>query len=253
MITCKTDLAKKLLAITRTFFPRSCTLCLEPLDKGQQTLCTGCINDLPYNNNFCLRCAEPLVSIGLCPSCQKKPPNYRRCLTLCEYSYPISLAVRCIKKNPFSPESKQLSLLFARQLQKAYSPEDHPKIFIPMPIHPLKMLTRGFNQSQLIAHFLSSKLSKTQVRNNICRRKYFGKSQKYSSRQQRLKLLPTAFFVDHPSIIQGKSLALIDDVVTTGSTATAATASLLNAGAKSVDLWCIAKTSWHNDSGSIKI
>jgi predicted amidophosphoribosyltransferase len=45
----------------------------------------------------------------------------------------------------------------------------------------------------------------------------------------------------------------VDDVVTTGSTASAATASLLNAGAKSVDLWCIAKTSWQNQSGSIKI
>jgi predicted amidophosphoribosyltransferase len=61
------------------------------------------------------------------------------------------------------------------------------------------------------------------------------------------------FSIVHPSVIQGKSLVLIDDVVTTGSTATAATASLLNAGAKSVDLWCIAKTSWHNDSSSIKI
>ena len=47
--------------------------------------------------------------------------------------------------------------------------------------------------------------------------------------------------------------ALVDDVATTGSTARAATASLLMAGAKSVDLWCIAKTSWHNHSSSIKM
>ena len=247
------DLAKKLKAIVQTIFPRSCSLCREALEAHQQTLCSGCTNDLRYNNNFCLKCAEPLVSVGLCPACQKKPPNYRRCLTLCDYSYPISTAIRCIKKNPFTPETKQLSLLFAGKLQNAYTTEDLPKIFIPMPIHPLKMLTRGFNQSQLIAYFLSSKIPKTQVLNTICRRRYFGKSHKLSNRQQRLKLSPMTFSIDHPSVIQGKSLALIDDVVTTGSTATAATTSLLNAGAKSVDLWCIAKTSWHNDSSSIKI
>ena len=222
------DLAKKLKAIAQTFFPRSCSLCREALEAHQQTLCSGCTNDLPYNNNFCLKCAEPLVSVGLCPACQKKPPN-------------------------FTPETKQLSLLVAGKLQNAYTIEDLPKIFIPMPIHPLKMLTRGFNQSQLIAYFLSSKIPKTQVLNTICRRRYFGKSHKLSNRQQRLKLSPMTFSIVHPSVIQGKSLVLIDDVVTTGSTATAATASLLNAGAKSVDLWCIAKTSWHNDSSSIKI
>ncbi len=45
--------------------------------------------------------------------------------------------------------------------------------------------------------------------------------------------------------IQGQAVALVDDVMTTGATAKAASLSLLEAGAKSVDIWCIARTGWH--------
>jgi ComF family protein len=151
-----------------------------------------------------------------------------------------------MKKKPFAPETKQLSFLFAQQLQTTYRANDFPEIIIPMPLHPLKMLLRGFNQSLLIAQFLSTKLAYTEVKNNICIRKHFSQAQRLGSRIQRLKILPTTFDVYNQSEIQGRTLALVDDVVTTGSTASAATASLLNAGAKSVDLWCIAKTSWQN-------
>ena len=121
-----------------------------------------------------------------------------------------------------------------------------------MPIHPLKILYRGFNQSLIIAQFLSSKLPKTKVK-NIGSRKTISKPQRFRTREQRLKILPANFIIHQQEEILGKSLALVDDVVTTGSTANAVTESLLNAGANSVDLWCIAKTSWHNGSGSIKI
>ena len=222
----KMDLAEKLLALQQALFPRSCSLCREALNPKQQIMCSGCIDDLPYNSSFCLRCSEPLVSTGICPACQK---------------------------NPFAPERKQLSILFAKRIQTHYQAQELPKIFIPMPIHTLKMLYRGFNQSLIIAQFMSGKLADTEVKNSICTRKNFAKSQRFMSRKQRLKILATSFSINHRDEIQEKSLALIDDVFTTGSTANAATESVLNAGAKSVDLWCIAKTSWHNGSGSIKM
>ena len=246
MIYSKIKLAEKLREIQQTLFPRSCSLCREALDSKQQTLCSGCIDDLPYNNNSCLRCAEPLVSTGVCPACQKDPPNYRLCYTLCLYTDPISQAIKSIKKKPFAPETKQLSVLLAKQIKTIYPVDDIPKVIIPMPLHPLKILIRGFNQSLLIAQFLSARLANTEVKNNTCIRRHFAQAQRLGSRMQRLKILPTAFGVYNQSDIKGKSIALVDDVVTTGSTARAATESLLNAGAKSVDLWCIAKTSWHN-------
>ena len=246
------ELAEKLLALQQTLFPRSCSLCREVLSPRQHSLCSDCIYDLPYNINSCPLCAEPLASKGICPACQKHPPNFRYCHTLCDYNYPISSVVKGIKKNPYTLEIKQLSLLFADLIQTHYASEDLPQILIPMPIHPLKILYRGFNQSLIIAQFLSSKLAKTEVK-NIGSRKTISKPQRFRTREQRLKILPANFIIHQQEEIQGKSLALVDDVVTTGSTANAVTESLLNAGANSVDLWCIAKTSWHNGSSSIKI
>lgn len=244
------DFAVKLLHI---LFPRSCSLCREALNPKQQAFCTNCIYDLPYISRCCLRCSEPLLTSGICPECQKHPPNYRQCISLCDYSYPISLAINKIKKNPYAPETKQLSLIFAEYLNNRFEISNMPQIILPMPAHPMKILTRGFNQSYLIAHFLSINLKNTLLRNDIIFRKKLGKPQRIKSRQQRMKILASSFGVKKQSEIRGKSLVLVDDVVTTGSTAKAATASLLEAGAKSVDLWCIAKTSWHNYSSSIKM
>ena len=253
MITSKMDFAKNFLALKKLLFPGTCSLCLEQLDASQQTLCSNCIKKLPYVDNFCLRCAEPLPCIGICPACQKKPPNFRRCFTLCDYSYPVSSAIQQIKNNPYAAVTKQLSLLFAEHLLADYKQKQIPQIIIPVPIHPLKILTRGFNQTETIASFISTRLGKSELLTHIFSRKYLGKAQQMQTRQQRMKLLATTFKINNQFEIKGKSIALVDDVITTGSTAKAATASLLKAGAKSVDLWCIAKTSWHNHSSSIKM
>ena len=247
------DFATNILALKKLLFPGSCSLCLERLDASQQTLCSSCIEKLPYMDSFCLKCTEPLPCMGICPTCQKTPPNFRRCLTLCDYRYPISSAIQHIKKKPYAAETKQLSLLFAERLLDSYKQQNIPQIIIPMPIHPLKMLIRGFNQTESIATFLSAKLIKSKLLTHVCTRKYLGKPQQKQTREQRIKLLSTTFETNTQCDIKGKSIALVDDVITTGSTARAATASLLKAGAKSVDLWCIAKTSWHNHSSSIKM
>ncbi|MDG1693572.1 MAG: ComF family protein [Porticoccaceae bacterium] len=249
----KMDLATKLLELQQTFFPRSCSLCREALNPKQEIFCANCIEDLPYISHSCIRCSEPLLTASICPECQKDPPNYRQCISLCDYSYPISLAINNIKKNPHAPETKQLSRIFSEYLSRAYNDSNMPEIMIPMPAHPLKIFSRGFNQSYLIAQFLSINLENTLLRNDICFRKKLGKPQRMQNRQQRMKILASSFGVKKSSEIQGKSLALVDDVVTTGFTAKAVTANLLQAGAKSVDLWCIAKTSWHNYSSSIKM
>lgn len=122
-----------------------------------------------------------------------------------------------------------------------------------MPSHPLKILTRGFNQSESIAYFSSTKLTEAVLLTHICKRNHLSKSQQLQTRQQRVKLSASTFDTKNEYEIKDKTIALVDDVITTESTAKAATASLLKAGAKSVDLWCAAKTSWHNQSSSIKM
>ena len=167
--------------VPRTFGSKSANLCLN------------CIDKLPYVTHFCYRCAEPLPCMGICPQCQQKPPNFRRCFTLCDYSYPISSAIQQIKKKPYAPETKQLSLLFAKHLLISYKGQKLPQIIIPMPIHPLKILKRGFNQSESIAYFLSTELSGAELLTHIFIRTQLGKPQQMQTRLQRMKLLATSF------------------------------------------------------------
>ena len=131
----------------------------------------------------------------------KKPPNYRRCLTLCNYSYPISEIIHHIKTHPFALGTNQLSVLLAKHISAAYARMEIPKIIIPMPSHPLKILSRGFNPSDLIAQILSNKLSGKLVLKNVCFRKHFGKPQRNKIRGQRMKILNSTFQTKQHSAI----------------------------------------------------
>jgi ComF family protein len=235
------------------FLPSRCSLCLEPLLLAQELYCLNCEASLPYIDQACVRCSEPLPHSSTCPNCQKNPPYFSRCIALCDYQYPISTALKNIKQTLHAPETKKLSALLAKRLKRVYRAQTLPSIVIPIPAHPLKILRRGFNQSALIAHRLCSELSMTHLHQGICYRTQLGKPQKTQNRAQRLKLLSHTFAVRNSDLIEGKSLAIVDDITTTGATANALSKCLVEAGAKSVDLWCIAKTSWHNQSSSIKI
>jgi ComF family protein len=239
--------------IKHQLLPSRCSLCLEPLLLAQDLYCLNCEISLPYIDQACARCSEPLPHPGTCPNCQKNPPYFSRCIALCDYQYPISTALKNIKQTLHAPETKKLTALLAKRLKRAYRVNTLPSMVIPIPIHPIKILRRGFNQSALIAHHLCSELTRTHLHQNICYRTQLSKPQKSQNRAQRLKLLSHTFAVRNSDLIQGKSLAIVDDIITTGATANAVSKCLIQAGAKSVDLWCIAKTSWHNQSSSIKI
>lgn len=136
----------------------------------------------------------------------------------------------------------------ADKVLKTYKDKPIPEILIPMPLHWLKAVQRGFNQSHLIADIVATKITHCSVHTDICYRKKFRTDQHLRSKKQRWQLIADAFSVRYKSKLRGCRVALIDDVVTTGASATAVTHCLLEAGIKSVDVWCIARTGWHNAS-----
>lgn len=215
------------------------------LNHEQTSFCDDCTDELPHLQNQCLCCALPLIRSGICPQCQKKPPIYRRCIAAFSYQYPINKSIVHIKSNAYAPELKQLSLRLADVILQSYNMEPIPKVLIPMPLHWLKQLRRGFNQSQLIASLVASKIPNCTIRNDICNRKSYRIDQHLQTRQQRWRSIADSFSVRDQSEIKGSRVVLIDDVVTTGATVTAATKKLLEIGIKSVDIWCIARTGWN--------
>jgi ComF family protein len=130
-------------------------------------------------------------------------------------------------------------------INNSYKSLKRPKILIPVPLHWISLVRRGFNQSHTIAQRLSLLLDNSLVRTDVLYRSRYSKPQHLQGKKDRLRSMADAFEVKNSSPVAGMRLALIDDVVTTGATARAAASCLLKAGAQSVDIWCIARTGWH--------
>ncbi len=159
------------------------------------------------------------------------------------YQEPINTLITAIKTNPHAPELPQLSGLLATTITDHYEATELPNVIIPLPLHWRKLTRRGFNQSYSIARLLCHKLPGTELRNDICYRRTYSPPQHLQGRGQRMHFMRNAFAVHRR--LDGQSVAIVDDVVTTKATAIAAASSLINAGAASVDIWCIARTGWH--------
>jgi ComF family protein len=139
----------------------------------------------------------------------------------------------------------QLALchFFSQQLIRELTSRPHPKLLLPIPLHPKRLKERGFNQSWEITKSLSKAL-KIDTNASILVRSKDTKPQAtlpYSERKKNLHgafSLTTAQLPDH--------IALIDDVLTTGHTAQEAAKCLKKVGVKRVELWTIARSIGHD-------
>jgi ComF family protein len=112
---------------------------------------------------------------------------------------------------------------------------------VPVPLHWKKKQERGFNQSELMAKKICRKLSLPISINNLHRVKNT-LSQTQLSRLQRQKNVNDAFKVKNPDLFLEKNVLLVDDVLTTGITASECARNLKNAGAKKVYLLALARS-----------
>lgn len=111
---------------------------------------------------------------------------------------------------------------------------------IPVPIHFFRYFKRGYNQSTLIANFISEKLSK-KVYNNILKKKRNTKPQSTLTSKRRHENAKNAYVVYNSDVLKNKTILLIDDIYTTGATVDECSRILKMAGAKRVIVGTIAK------------
>jgi len=112
-------------------------------------------------------------------------------------------------------------------------------MIVPVPLHPVKLRERQFNQSELIAERLAKKFNKKLEKNWLKRIRYTP-SQTGLSREQRLRNLKGAFLTKNEADFAGKTVLLIDDVMTTGATLHECAKTLKSAGAKKVLAYTLA-------------
>ena len=220
----------------RVFTP-VCVLCAEPGSTGMD-LCVHCRQALPRLQNACVRCAEPLqgtVLDALCGRCQQSPPTFERTRALFTYETPVDHLLQALKFNGRLEMARVLGSLMAKWL--AETVDVVPDVIIPVPLHASRLRERGFNQSLELGRFIARELA-VPLDTSVCQRIRATASQRELSRKERLKNLKGAFVAAKQV---GGHVAILDDVMTTGSTANELAKVLLKAGAKSVEVWVCAR------------
>lgn len=216
--------------------PARCLLC--GMDATPSTsFCHGCRADLPVPADPCPLCALPLATPDAvaCGACLTDPPPYARCVSALLYAPPADRLVAALKYR----ERLAVARSLAPMLVERIGPEPAIDALLPVPLHWRRRWSRGFNQAEVIAAELASHLS-LPVHNRWLQRTRATPAQQALTAVQRRRNLRAAFALQHP--VEGLRLALIDDVVTTGSTAAELARLLLEAGAARVEIWCLART-----------
>lgn len=223
--------------IQQRLFPSSCVLCRGHAADGLD-LCPGCLRDLPRPAHACRRCALPLPphSHPLCGRCQSRPPPLDACIALFHYEFPVDHLIHRLKFCNDLAIGRTLGLLLARRIQ-APGPAAVERI-VPVPLHRRRLAQRGFNQALELARPLAA--LGPPVDPGCCRKIRATEAQSGLSARQRRRNLRGAFEVIRP--VRGQRIALVDDVLTTGSTLNALAAQLKQAGAARVEAWVVART-----------
>jgi ComF family protein len=230
--------------------PSRCILCGIP--SGRLDVCAGCRADLPWIVDACAGCGSPLGA----PAAAVNPPHPRECADrscafsssavaqACAafvYEYPVDRLITLAKFQARTDCARLLGDMLAMHLRRLrmLGRLKAPDCIVPVPLHPQRMATRGYNQAEEIArpvaHCLRIPLKVTgcrRARNTVAQTSLTGKA--------RRRNLTGAFHVDGGCA--GQAVAIVDDVLTTGSTVAALSAALLSAGAARVLVWTVART-----------
>ena len=221
----------------RLLINQYCALCrLYPATR--HGLCDGCHADLPWLLGGCPRCAEPLVAdLNLhCPRCQQQPPAFDRTLAAFSYRFPLTELIPAVKYQRQPTALGWLSATLAELIDDRL--ERKPQLLLPVPMHPWQLFRRGFNQAALIAERLSRELG-IPYHDGILRKIRNTSHQADLGRTERQANLRGSF------ACQGRvpaHVAIVDDVMTTGSTADELARLLRRHGAEQIDVWLLART-----------
>ncbi len=225
--------------IEQWIFPPICCLC-GLSSPPVQDFCEVCIECLPWIEDPCFRCALPLETEEAiyCQICRERPPSFDRTCALFSYEPPIKRMIAKLKFSGNLAYGRILGKLLAQKLQADSLAYPLPQALVPVPLHHKRWVKRGFNQAQELA-LGAHRVLGIPLLNQICTRIKETPAQSRLDKVQRKSNLKNAFYVQAP--LSFEHVAIIDDVMTTGSTADALALVLKEAGIEQVDVWCIAR------------
>jgi len=228
------------------FYSRSCLHCNRNLNHSYELyICENCKKEILYvSHPYCIRCGTTLgphiISTPKegCTVCKGKYLPFNTLTSITHYDGVMKTLIHKFKYAKQKFLSSLLNdIVLTHEKLKEIVP--HIDVIVPVPLHWLKKTHRGFNQSELLSRGIQRHFSKPISTNNLCRIKNTA-SQTQLSKSQRQVNIHNAFFVNAPQSFKGKRILLVDDVLTTGVTASECSKKLKEAGAESVHLLILA-------------
>lgn len=199
-------------------------------------MCAGCDADLSsYRLPACPTCALPTPDGQVCGACLKRPPAFDHTLAAFSYRFPLDRLLHAFK---YSGNLALVELL-AKPLAQSAAGHPKPDLLLPMPLHPGRLKERGFNQSLEIAKPISRWLD-IPLAADACRRTRDTPPQAGLKLRERRRNIRGAFDCDLD--LSGKSVAVLDDVMTTGATLEEISRVLRRRGAATISAWVVART-----------
>jgi ComF family protein len=223
----------KIARVPLLLFKHNCILCASSTDQ-EHSLCLNCLDNLPrVPKPCCPKCG--LKSLGeTCGNCLKNNPHYDATHALFSYAYPVDAILQHYKyKNAL-----YLSQTFGQLLSESVVDFDIDTV-IPMPLHPIRLKERGFNQSLEVAKIIAKQFN-LELDISSCRRIKNTPPQASLALKDRTKNMKDAF--DCTANFNGKHITIIDDVMTTGASLNELAKTLKRAGAAKVSCYVLART-----------
>ncbi|HSH97096.1 MAG: ComF family protein [Methylophilaceae bacterium] len=223
------------LKFNQFLFPQACMLCAAS-DGDELAICQDCIADLPRHiTDQCPQCALPAYQNQLCGHCIASPPAFDATHALFRYEFPVDAMLQRYKYQHLLNMAQTFAQMIINDLPNASLPD----LIIPMPLHPLRLKERGFNQSLEIARIVGKTLN-IKVDAQACSRIKSSPPQASLPLKERVKNMQGAFACNIK--LDSLNIALIDDVMTTGASLNALAKTVKKAGASNVECWVVART-----------
>jgi ComF family protein len=175
-----------------------------------------------------------------CVECLRDPPPQTRTTCAVDYGFPWDDLLRRLKFDGEVDLARPLGGLLSQAISRAAARA--PDVVTAVPLSPSRLASRGYNQAWLIARRVAS-AGKWPV-GHLLERPLDTPEQAALDRTRRLANLRSAFNVPASArpLLQGRCVALVDDVMTTGATVAECTRALLAAGAAALLVWAVART-----------
>jgi ComF family protein len=218
-LTTPNGLSKNLAhLLAATLFPPRCCLCGFPGASLDLDLCVFCHADLPWI------AAPSSVTVAF------------------RFAPPVDDLIRQLKYHGVMANARVLGVLLAQVVRERNAAL--PRLLVPVPLHGARLRERGFNQAAAIARYAGRILEIPYARSLVCRVRDTP-SQTSLSMPERQRNVHGAFAIEgeraRRRLLAAEHVAIVDDVITTGSTAAELKIVLLAAGVKLVDVWAAAR------------